>query len=868
MSGIKISDLPLSDALTTADLFVTVQGGVTKKTTGQDILDFAGSGSGTVTSVNVSGGTSGLTFSGGPITTSGTITLAGTLAIANGGTGQVTSTAAFGALSPLTTKGDLLGHSTVNARLAVGTNGQVLTADSAQTLGIKWADVSGTGTVTSVDVSGGTTGLSFSGGPITSSGTITMAGTLAIGNGGTGQVTANAAFNALSPSTTKGDLIGFSTVNARLAVGSNGQVLMADSTQTLGIKWAAAGGSGTVTSVDVAGGTTGLTFSGGPITTSGTITLAGTLAIANGGTGQVTANAGFNALSPMTTKGDLISYSTVGARLGIGSNGQVLTADSTQTVGIKWATSTTGTVTSVDVSGGTTGLTFSGGPVTSSGTITMAGTLAIANGGTGQVTANAGFNALSPLTTKGDLISFSTVNARLGVGSNGQVLTADSAQTLGVKWATPTTGTVTSVDVSGGTTGLTFSGGPVTSSGTITMAGTLAIANGGTGQATANAGFNALSPSTTKGDLISFSTVNARLGVGSNGQVLTADSGQTLGVKWATPTTGTVTTVSVVTANGVSGSVSNPTTTPAITLTLGAITPSSVAAVGTVTGSNLSGTNTGDQTITLTGDVTGSGTGSFATTIAVGAVTDTKGSLANKPAVTVVATTNQTLSGLPTIDGVTVVDGSIALLSAQSTGSQNGPWVTHSGAWTRPTWYPAGGTTQAFQYITTLVRVGTVYQGTIWRMTTAGAITIDTTSQAWVVTPIALNTNTIAAGSNIPISPIGLTLGGIGSVIATNTQYDIFIPYACTINSVTMLADQTGSIVVDIWKVAYASYPPTISNTITASAIPTISSSNKSQDTTLTGWTVSVSSGDTIRFNVNSCSSITRLNLVLKVTKT
>jgi len=60
---------------------------------------------------------------------------------------------------------------------------------------------------------------------------------------------------------------------------------------------------------------------------------------------------------------------------------------------------------------------------------------------------------------------------------------------------------------------------------------------------------------------------------------------------------GTVTSVSVVTANGVSGSVANPTTTPAITLTLGAITPSSVAAVGTVTGSNLSGTNTGDVTI-------------------------------------------------------------------------------------------------------------------------------------------------------------------------------------------------------------------------------------------------------------------------------
>ena len=92
----------------------------------------------------------------------------------------------------------------------------------------------------------------------------------------------------------------------------------------------------------------------------------------------------------------------------------------------------------------------------------------------------------------------------------------------------------------------------------------------------------------------------------------------------ATANAGTVTTVSVTTANGVSGTVANPTTTPAISLSLGAITPTSVAASGTVAGSNLSGTNTGDQTITLTSDVTGSGTGSFATTIANDVVTNAK----------------------------------------------------------------------------------------------------------------------------------------------------------------------------------------------------------------------------------------------------
>ena len=58
----------------------------------------AGSGTGTVTSVNASGGTTGMTFSGGPITSSGTLTMAGTLAVANGGTGSTTASAARTAL--------------------------------------------------------------------------------------------------------------------------------------------------------------------------------------------------------------------------------------------------------------------------------------------------------------------------------------------------------------------------------------------------------------------------------------------------------------------------------------------------------------------------------------------------------------------------------------------------------------------------------------------------------------------------------------------------------------------------------------------------------------------------------------------------
>jgi hypothetical protein len=49
----------------------------------------------------------------------------------------------------------------------------------------------------------------------------------------------------------------------------------------------------------------------------------------------------------------------------------------------------------------------------------------------------------TPLTTKGDIFTFTTVDARLGVGANGTVLTADSAEATGLKWATPASGGMT-----------------------------------------------------------------------------------------------------------------------------------------------------------------------------------------------------------------------------------------------------------------------------------------------------------------------------------------------------------------------------------------------------------------------------------------
>lgn len=125
-------------------------------------------------------------------------------------------------------------------------------------------------------------------------------------------------------------------------------------------------------------------------------------------------------------------------------------------------------------------------------------------------------------------------------------------------------GTVIEVD-----TGTGLVGGPITTTGTVSLANT-AVTPGTYGDSTHVGSFTV----DQQGRLTAASNVAIAGGGGS----------------------GTVTTVSVTTANGVSGTVANATTTPAISLALGAITPSSVAASGTVTGSNLSGTNTGDQT--------------------------------------------------------------------------------------------------------------------------------------------------------------------------------------------------------------------------------------------------------------------------------
>ena|GEM_PF-2145690 len=91
------------------------------------------------------------------------------------------------------------------------------------------------------------------------------------------------------------------------------------------------------------------------------------------------------------------------------------------------------------------------------------------------------------------------------------------------------------------------------------------------------------------------------------------------------------------------------------------------------------------------------------------------------------------------------------------------------------------------------------------------------------------------------------------------------VDYPCTIQSSELVADQSGSAVVDIWKKAYASLPATIADTITASAKPTLSAALKYQDATLTGWTKTIAAGEYLYFKLDSSSTIMALTVSLKV---
>jgi hypothetical protein len=540
---------------------------------------------------------------------------------------------------------------------------------------------------------------------------------------------------------------------------------------------------------------------------------------------------------PLTTKGDLLATAAAGAlaRLPVGTNGQVLTANSAATDGIDWETPAAQYVTAVTFGDGLTysagTITFVGSYCTTVGTVTtgtwQATPIATAYGGTGNL-----------LTAKGDLLTFSTVVAKLGVGTNGQVLTANSAASGGIDWTTPSsTSIVTAVtngdglNLNGGGT-LSFIGSSCTTVGTITtgtwQATPIATAYGGTG--------NLL---TTKGDILTYSTTVAKLGVGTNGKVLTANSAATDGIDWETPASQYVTAVTV--GDGLTYSSGTIAFVGSSCTTVGTIT------VGTWQGTLISptyggtGVNNGSNTLTLAGNLTTSGAfnSTFTMTAATSVTFPTSGTLMTNPLTTkgdlivtsvgtpsrlAVGTNGQVLTvNSAATNGVDWETPAAAVITSVTTGdgltltsgvlSMTGANITTVGTISSGTW---NGTVVGPSYGGTGVNNGTKTITLGGNLTTSGAFTttLTTTANTNVTLPTSgtLLANPLTTKGDLLIygtTPTRLPVGASGLVPVSNPSDPLGITWETNTAAAiqTLSADPGSPAVAEVWYNSTSSTP-------------------------------------------------------------
>lgn len=469
-----------------------------------------GGGSGTVTSVAMSVPT-GLSVTGSPVTTAGTLAVTYSAGYAIPTTTKQTEwDAAYsdrlkwdgGATDLVAATGRTsLGATTVGSSLFTLTNPSAITfiqvnADNtvttmdAPTYRTAIGAGTGNGTVTSVGGTGTVSGLTLTG-TVTSSGNLTLGGTLAVTPSNFASQTANTFLAA--PNGTAGvptframvaadvpALSYVSSVGVSAPLATTGGL-----TPTLSIPVASASANGYLSSTDWS------TFNAKQ--PAGAYLTSVAVASANGFAG--TSSGGTTPTLTLTTtltgllkgNGTAMSAATAGTDYSAGT--------SALATGILKSTTGTGALT-IAVAADFPTLNQN----TTGTAANVTGVVAIANGGTGQTTRQNAMDALAGAVTSGQYLR-----------GNGTDVVMSAIQAADVPTLNQnTTGTAANVT------------------------GVVAIANGGTGQTTAVAAFDALSPATTKGDLIvSNGTDNVRLAVGTNAYVLTADSTAATGVKWA-----------------------------------------------------------------------------------------------------------------------------------------------------------------------------------------------------------------------------------------------------------------------------------------------------------------------------------------------
>jgi hypothetical protein len=124
----------------------------------------------------------------------------------------------------------------------------------------------------------------------------------------------------------------------------------------------------------------------------------------------------------------------------------------------------------------------------------------------------------------------------------------------------------------------------------------------------------------------------------------------------------------------------------------------------------------------------------------------------------------------------------------------------------------------------------------------------------------ALNSEILQASTRT----IGFTIDGAGSTPATGAYASVVSPFGGTITNWTIISDISGSATLDVWKANGAK--PTNANSIVASAKPTLTSSDFTTSSTLTGWTTSVATGDVLTVELEAISGCNRITLQLGVT--